>query len=71
MENSSNNNLLQETLLSTGTNLNSTLLKTVPSTEINNIIGGGEKYDDILEIHHKYNNLKKKINFLFNEIKYK
>lgn len=71
MENSIKNDLFKETLLSTGTNLNSTLLKTVPTTEINNIIGGEKKSDDIQEIYHKYNNLKKKINLLFNEIKYK
>ena len=68
MENSSKNDLFKETLLSTGTNLNSTMLKTVPTTEINNIIGGGTKQDDIQEIYHKYNKLKKKINLLLNEI---
>lgn len=68
MENSSKNDLFKETLLSTGTNLNSTMLKTVPTTEINDIIGGGAKQDDIQEIYHKYNKLKKKINLLLNEI---
>jgi len=68
MKNSLKNNSFKETLLSTETNLNSTMLKTVPTTVINNIIGGGSKQDDIQEIYHKYNKLKKKINSLLNEI---
>ena len=67
MENLLKNDLFKETLLSTGTNLNSTLLKTVPTTEINLIIGYEKKQDDIQEIFDKYNNLKKKINLLWND----
>jgi hypothetical protein len=68
MENSLKNNLFKESLLSSGNNLNSTLLKTVPSTEINNIIGNEKKSDDIQEIYDRYNDLKKKINLLLNNI---
>lgn len=67
MENSLKNDLFKETLLSTGTNLNSTLLKTVPTTEINKIIGCEKKQDDIQEIFDKYKILKKKINLLWND----
>lgn len=68
MENSSKNDLFKETLLSSGTNLNSTLLKTVPTTEINKIIEHGKKQDGMHEIYDKYNNLKKKIDLLFSNI---
>lgn len=68
MENSLKNNLFKEPLLSSGTNINSILLKTIPSTEINNIIGSEKKLDDIQEIYDRYNNLKKKINLLLNNI---
>jgi len=63
-ENSLKNNLFKKSLLSSGNNFNSILLKTVPSTEINNMINN-EKSDDIQEIYDRYNNLKKKINHLF------
>lgn len=69
MKNSSKNNLFRETLLSSETNLNSTLLETVPTTEINHIVGEEKKQDGMLEIYDKYNNLKKKINLLFSNIK--
>ena len=68
MENSSKNNLFKESLLSTGTTLNTILLKTVPTTEINNIIGCEKKQEDIQEIHNKYNNLKKKILLFCNDL---
>lgn len=69
MKNSSKNNLFRETLLSSETNLNSTLLETVPTTEINYIVGEEKKQDGMLEIYDKYNNLKKKISLLFSNIK--
>ena len=68
MKNSLKNDLFKEILLSTGTNLNSSLLKTVPTTEINAIIGCEKKPDDIQEIYNKYNNLKKKIHSIWNDI---
>lgn len=71
MENSSKNNLFKKTLLltETNTNINTTLLKTVPTTEIINIIGGEKKQNDIQEIYDRYNNLKKKINLFLNNDK--
>jgi hypothetical protein len=71
MVNSSQNNLFKETLLaSSETNLNlvSSLLKTVPTTEINNIVVGEKKPDNIQEIYDRYNILKKKIHLLLNNI---
>ena len=66
MNNSMKNDLFKETLLSTG--INSGLLKTVPTTEIINIIEKDKKQDDIQEIYDKYNNLKKKIKLFWNNI---
>lgn len=57
MENLSKNNLFKESLLSTGNN--TTLLKTIHTTEINNITN--KKQNDIQEIYDKYNNLNDKI----------
>lgn len=75
MEKYSSNNLFKETLLSSNVlnknNKNNTseetFLKTVPTTEINNIIKDIKK-DDIVEIFDKYNELKKKINALLNDL---
>ena len=63
------NNSFKGTFLTTETTTNSTLLKTVPATEINNIIGGEKKQNDIQEIYDRYNNLKKKINLFLNNVK--
>ncbi len=71
MVNSSQNNLFKERLLaSSESNLNSlsSLLKTVPTTEINNIVDREKKLDNIQEIYDRYNILKKKIHLLLNDI---
>ncbi len=67
MENTNSNVLFKESLLSSGIDVNNTCLKTVPTTEINNIIREDKKHDDMEEIKNKYEQLKNKINALWNK----
>lgn len=66
MDNSFNNILFKETLLSSK-NYNS-FLKTIPTTEINNNTKDINKSKDIQEIYDKYNNLKNKIKLVWKQI---
>lgn len=60
--NLNSNIIFKESLLSSGEIINNSYLKTVPTTEINNIIKEEKKHNDIEEIKNKYEQLKNKIN---------
>lgn len=72
-----NPELFKETLLSSciftnnndNDNNNNSLFKTIPTTEINNIIEKNKQFDEIEEIFHKYNNLKNKIQLFVDKIR--
>lgn len=72
MDNSFNNILFKETLLSSKND--NSFLKTIPTTEINNNTKDINKSNDInkskdiQEIYDKYNNLKNKIKLVWKQI---